>query len=521
MVNSLHEKLLPGPSIRFWASSCPKNQSNIALQTMEEMNRACTEGDDEMDDISFLAGSSGAYRGFKLSLTPPSGEFGTLRVLWTIALPFIGGAVISFVFVAAPLGWDSPPGVNNFWVFAYCQQFLWDLAAYFMLFTIINAGLPGMPKWLKITTHSFGVAIPLIYRTVFHILDMDDNVWVNTFCILITANFPIFLFYLIHTLVYAKVEQRTGLPVLDVYTGAYWLEGNKQVTCLFRSPIRQYFLIIVFLSIFASVYAALEMFTLKFEDAVSSQKPFWYAAFVIINLLYKDILKGLAMVIDAGKSGTFSLFFYAELIVLVNYFSFYRVLFDSLKNSFAGYLVFVALQVVHVAHEWAFYPIRATLTYYDWYRSAVKGLAEWQSTALDALLAPLTLKLVFSYKDWASFVTLDYGLRVCIALFTAAFYLTCYSFIRYGWNKDHFDYYAETNDTVYRDFVTFICLSCAIEIINTAVIEYFFLKPRQLSISLRLFCLFSNTNFSIAAALVIGTLFCNVWLVNTIMVFSY
>merc|ERR1719419_1292698 len=93
-------------------------------------------------------------------------------------------------------------------------------------------------------------------------------------------------------------------------------------------------------------------FILHFTEAPDTEKPFWYAAFVIINLLYKAVLKGLGIIIDAGKSGTFSLFFYAELMILMFYYSFYRVLFDSLGGSLGSYFVFAGIHVTHAVSEY-------------------------------------------------------------------------------------------------------------------------------------------------------------------------
>merc|ERR1719397_1025721 len=104
--------------------------------------------------------------------------------------------------------------------------------------------------------------------------------------------------------------------------------------------------------------------------------------------------------------------------------------------------------------------------YYEWYRSFVKGIGEYQSTILDALFAPLSLKLVFSYKDWASFVTLDYGLRFCVAIFTSITYVTYYTFLRYGWNRHHFNYYSGEENSIYLNFVVFIIFSSLVEIVN-------------------------------------------------------
>jgi len=506
-VKQREEKILSAPGVRN-DSDCSilRKSQSLNIRILEETNS---------NDFS------GAYDGFKLALEPPSGEYTICETFQVVGLAFLGGAIITFVWVAAPLGLNAPKNYNNFWVYAYFQQYCWDLAAYFMIFTLMEAALPGMPNWLKVTTHLVGIISAPIYRAIFHSLGMDDNLEVNLFCTLACSNIPVFTGFLVHIMFFAKAGSRTGLPVLDVYTGAYWLEMSTQRPTIFRKPGSQYLLVVIFISVWFSVYAALEYFTFHFTDAPASEKPFWYAAFIAINLLYKAVLKGLGIIIDAGKSGTYSLFFYAELMILIYYYSFYRVLFDSLGGSVQRYLVFIGVQVLHVLHEWVFYPLRATQTYYKWYRSAVKGIGEYKSTLLDALFAPLSQKLVFSYKDWASFVTLDYGLRVSVAVFTSITYVTYYTFLRYGWNRYHFKYYYDVDDSTYLNFVLFMICSSLIEIINTWVMEVYFLKPRRLRMTSRLTRLFTNRSFRIASSLLLGTLFCNVFLVNSIMDFVY
>jgi len=506
-VQQREEKVISDPGIRNSTIdvTSPRTQSLTTIRV------------DEFNSNEF----SGAYDGYKLSVEPPTGGYTICETIKIVGLPFLGGAIIAFVFVAAPLGLNAPEYQNNFWVYAYFQQYCWDLAGYFMIFTLMDAAIPGMPIGLKLTTHFFGITASPIYRTIFHSLHMDANLEVNTFSILICSDLPVFIGFLIHTLFFAKADSRTGLPVLDVYTGAYWLEMSPQRTTLFREPIWQYLLVGIFVAVFSSVYAALEYFTFHFTDAPGAEKPFWYASFVIINLLYKAVLKGLGIIIDAGKSGTFSLFFYAELAILMFYYSFYRVLFDSLGGSVESYFVFAAVQVQHVLHEWVFYPLRATKKYYDWYRSFVKGIREYQSTILDALFAPLSLKLVFSYRDWASFVTLDYGLRFCVAIFTSITYVTYFTFLRYGWNRHHFNYYSTEENSIYVNFVVFIICSSLVEIVNTWIMEIYFLKPRKLRMISRLSRLFTNRSFMIASSLLVGTLFCDVFLVNSILDFVY
>ena len=40
---------------------------------------------------------------------------------------------------------------------------------------IMDGAIPGMPNWLKLTSHFFGIVSPPIYPTIFHQLGMDGK----------------------------------------------------------------------------------------------------------------------------------------------------------------------------------------------------------------------------------------------------------------------------------------------------------------------------------------------------------
>merc|ERR1719285_1312087 len=105
---------------------------------------------------------------------------------------------------------------------------------------------------------------------------------------------------------------------------------------------------------------------------------------------------------------------------------------------------------------------------------------------LDALLAPLSAKLCFTERDWCSFITLDYGVRVIIQTYSAVWFISGFSFLRYGWNNNHYSYYKDIGQEQYERLVIFTLISVVFELINTMIIDYYVFTPRKLKMLPRL-----------------------------------
>jgi hypothetical protein len=94
--------------------------------------------------------------------------------------------ICSFLFLAAPLSLDAGPEENNWWIYAFMQQFFWTLHEVALFEFVFNASLPGLRLRWRIVIHILGVLTYCGYRILFHGLKMDDNQSVNTFAILIS-----------------------------------------------------------------------------------------------------------------------------------------------------------------------------------------------------------------------------------------------------------------------------------------------------------------------------------------------
>jgi hypothetical protein len=85
-----------------------------------------------------------------------------------------------------------------------------------------------------------------------------------------------------------------------------------------------------------------------------------FVVYIIVCMILKTIIKRLGMYLDCMKLNTSSLYFVGEVIGLMFYFTFYRVLFESIVIWWE----FLLFQVLHVMSEWILYPFRASKVFY-------------------------------------------------------------------------------------------------------------------------------------------------------------
>lgn len=139
--------------------------------------------------------------------------------------------------------------------------------------------------------------------------------------------------------------------------------------------------------------------------------------------------QALGYLIDMQKLGSSPYYFMGELVVLTNYFAFYRTLFATVEDPYA----FAGVQALHCASEWLVYPLRSTHAYYK----VTSQLIACTSCCLPRRLAEL-VRTGITWRDWQvcgcsarcmsrgfvvtgvlcslcdsqAFVALEYGLRV-------------------------------------------------------------------------------------------------------------
>lgn len=128
-------------------------------------------------------------------------------------------------------------------------------------------------------------------------------------------------------------------------------------------------------------------------------------AFSTAALICKVCMKQLGLILDMGKIGSCSMFFVAEFMCSLFYFTFYRMLFEK----FVSWNLFVSVQVTHILFEWFMYCWRASSTYYH----VMEQLPDW------FVLKQLVVMQGLSLRDWQMFLGLDFVIRIIVFLSTA------------------------------------------------------------------------------------------------------
>ena len=116
-------------------------------------------------------------------------------------------------------------------------------------------------------------------------------------------------------------------------------------------------------------------------------------------------MKQLGLVLDMGKVGSCSMFFVAEFMTTLFYFTFYRMLFET----FISWEVFLSVQCTHILLEWFMYCWRGSSFVYE----VMEGLPVWFPPRGLVVMRGLSL------RDWQMFLGLDFVMRVIVFLCTA------------------------------------------------------------------------------------------------------
>ncbi len=188
------------------------------------------------------------------------------------------------------------------------------------------------------------------------------------------------------------------------------------------------------------------------------------------------------------------MFFVGEVLSLFFYYTFYRVLFESL-NTWSEFLVF---QSLHLLSEWILYPLRASKTVFDW----VSSLTGTPSL----LLKGFFLCEGVSHSDWLSFIALDFGIRCSVMVSTGIGILLILVTI------DHCSWIQNSllQDDQFEILNTeFIMVAVILEIVNAICMNRIFFRPQHVSVQAKLWNCFNSQRFAFLAMCIGGILFIN------------
>merc|ERR1719285_547702 len=136
---------------------------------------------------------------------------------------------------------------------------------------------------------------------------------------------------------------------------------------VYRNPLIQWVFPLAFNTLLCVLYYIMTQLAFNIQSAQNDEKIMYFVIFSVIMYVSKAAVKSLGILIDQGKSGTISMFFFGEMTCVIFYYTFYRSLFDNLDSI----IIFGGLQFVHILHEWLMYPCRVTEWYYRRYNEIV------------------------------------------------------------------------------------------------------------------------------------------------------
>eukprot|EP01083_Nonionella_stella_P104199 298330_1 len=286
---------------------------------------------------------------------------------------------------------------------------------------------------------------------------------------------------------------------------------------IYRSPALQYIYCLAFAMGVSATFQFCQLFTQYFSSLYANDTNIvihWmsFVVFVVGFYIMKSVLKTIGFRIDMGKSGGSIFYFQGELVSMLYYYVFYRLLFTEVHS----YLLFCLLKLVHIGSEWIFYGFRATQCYVRFVND---------STSLCA--TEYTQRILFSrclaefsngeddtdiQRKWASLLCLDFGLKL-IVMTTTMFGFVCNTLLlRYGYNASVYNYFGSMNDTELQRILIFMSLSLLIEAASAFVMEHFWWKHKfKLSVLLRLNELLNNPYFRIFFINCVAAISCDVF----------
>lgn len=195
----------------------------------------------------------------------------------------------------------------------------------------------------------------------------------------------------------------SAIQIVDIETASYNRRIRQQQRLMQWGKASLYNLF------FNNYYYFLIWFTNYFQSSVQTaqSRVLLFAMFVAVGTVMRGFLKLLGLSIDRHKKHSVSYYFLAEVMCLLFYYTFYRVLFESVTS----WELFSAFQVIHLSSEWVLYPLRAT----SWYFNSMQYVStRAETSSMWGCLSAVLTTGGLSHRDWQCFIALDFGLRCVV-----------------------------------------------------------------------------------------------------------
>jgi hypothetical protein len=282
--------------------------------------------------------------------------------------------------------------------------------------------------------------------------------------------------YLFPKFYYRKIQLPLGISI-----------GNLQFQCI---------LVGIFCAISNGYFFFLVYFTNFLRNQTKHEvKLFVFFIFFIgISAIAKLLLKRIGLEIDKQKIGSTSIYFVAEFLGLMYYYTFYRLLFESIHSWY----IFFSFQALHLCFEWICYPLRASKVCYQCLITIEKSYFHSYH-----ILLPKGI----NYDDWLSFLSLDFGVRFVVMISAAIGIMILLITVQYL-PYIHNGLQQSNREKVVRICV-FILFAMILEIINAYSMNYFCFQQQQSDIIKLTIKRFQDKKFIVMAFVISVNLFIN------------
>jgi hypothetical protein len=224
-----------------------------------------------------------------------------------------------------------------------------------------------------------------------------------------------------------------------------------------------------------------------------------FGLYVIVGTLFRGLLKRLGLLLDRNKIHSASMYFLAEVMCLLFYYTFYRVLFESITSWF----LFIAFQLIHLSSEWLLYPFRATETFYLTLQCMTSKITGNKCTQV---VGSILTTGGLNHRDWQCFIGLDFGLR-CIVLMLSGIGISIL-LITVAYFPGVENSLQQTPQNLLLT-LAFILISTVFEILNAFAMNVFYFKRINLVIRDIVKHSLSNKRFLFVSAILAAVLFIN------------
>ena len=227
----------------------------------------------------------------------------------------------------------------------------------------------------------------------------------------------------------------------------------------------------------------------------------------------------MGMECDKLNMNTTSMFFVGEYLCLMFYYTFYRVLFESIPD----WSTFFILVFCHLFFEWVCYPLRASDTFnacLSKHRnkensddgsssgSSIKSASKIVGKVLEAFFFPYGLDFV----DWQYFIALDFGIRCFIIVASGvSFTMSVLSVSFFPWVTNEL---AESGAQLLFT-LALVAVSVALEVANALFLNYVFFRKKNLNVFAVVIDCFQDNRFAF-----ITTILGAILIINPIYAFT-